>query len=301
MPTSLLPVVEKLKPYLIEEKAQKQNIGTEYETIIYDAPIYVWKCCPEAGTILKTYTDHLLGWMGGELPEDLSFQNADGKIWLRTVTHERYAELLVTAAEAENLKEPLRGTMLVEPKSDLSPEKLFELAKFHQSDIFEYTGSGSAAILPRLHEIESLRKIDLFDAGVEQLPESLFELPHLQSLTIWTSNLHPLPSSIGQARHLQHLKICNGSHPAPNQDPEWKVPAKEELKLVSLPEEMGQLTQLQELDLTYTGLTDLPTSFKHLQKLKWLSLTNHKMDQQPAVLAELNPHTQVTFQRDGLF
>jgi len=297
-PAFPLKAVEELKPYLVREKWTEMN---GHSLFPYDQPTYFWKCCPEAGNIVKKHTDHLLGWLGTHMPEDLCFQTADGKDWLWTVTHEGYRELRVTAEEAEALKEPLRGTMLTDRQNPLPPEKLFELAKYHESDRFAYTGSGSARVLPRLHEIRSLRIIDLFDAHINELPDSLFDLPQLEELKIWTGNLHGIPASIGRAKSLKHITIYNGCHPEPGSEPEWKATSKEELKLTNLPPEIGQLEQLRTLDLTHTGLTELPDELANLRQLEYLVLANHRMEQKPSVLKKLRQAKNITFRRDGFF
>ncbi|MEJ8303033.1 hypothetical protein [Saccharibacillus sacchari] len=297
-PAFPLRIVEELKPYLVREKWVEVNA---YSPFPYDQPVYVWACCPEAAKIVKTYTDNLLGWLGEKMPEDLCFQTEDGEDWLWTVTHEGYRELRVTPEETEALKEPLRGVMLVDRQAPLSAEKLFELAKYHESDRFAFTGSGSAQVLPRLHEIPSLRMIDLFDAHIAELPDTLFDLPHLEKVKIWTGNLHGIPAAIGRAQALTDLTIYNGCHPDPHGEPDWQAPAKEELKLTVLPPEIGELTQLRTLDITYSGLTELPDELANLRKLDYLNLVNHLIEQKPAVLKKLNQAKSITFRTTGFF
>lgn len=300
-PAFPLPIVEELNPYIIWEKREETAIGTEEGFYSYFQTTYVCLCCPQAATIVKTYTDNLLGWLGENKAEDLCFQKAGGEEWLWTVTHEGSCELRVTPEEAQALKEPLRGTLLVESESSLSAEELFELAQYHESDRFVYTGSGSAQVLPRLREIPSLRIIDLFDAQIAELPDSLFDLPYLEELKIWTGNLHGIPAAIGRAQALKSLTICNGSHPDPRGEPHWKAPAKEELKLTVLPPEIGELKQLRNLDLTYSGLTELPDELANLRQLEYLNLVNHRIEKKPAVLKKLNHAKHITFTKDGFF
>lgn len=300
-PAFLLPVVEELKPFLVGEKWVETLYGISGENFPYDHPVYLWKCGPEAASILKKYTDNLLGWIGGKMPEDLRFQKADGEDWLWTVTHEEYRELRVTQEEAESLKEQLRGTMLVDPKSPLSAEELFELAKYHGSDRLEFTGMGIAPLLTRLHEIPELRILNLFDPYITVLPDSLFDLPQLKEVTIWTGNLHGIPASIGRARKLEQLTIYNGCHPEPHHDPEWQAPSKEELKLTFLPKEIGQLEHLRTLALIYSGLTELPDELANLRHLEYLILDNHRIESRPAVLKKLGHARNISFSTNGSF
>ncbi|NGZ76657.1 leucine-rich repeat domain-containing protein [Saccharibacillus alkalitolerans] len=296
-----LRIVEELKPYLVREKWAESGIGTGQRFYPYDSPVYVWKCCPEAAMIVKAHTDNLQGWGGEGMPEDLCFQNADGKNWLWTVTHEGIRELNAAAEEAETLKDELRGVMLVDPKSPPTPKELVELAEYHGSDRLNLWGAGTAEVLPRLCELPELRIVELFDAHIAALPDSLFDLPLLEELTVYTGNLHGIPAAVGRAKNLKRLNITNGSHPEPHTEPGWKAPAKEELKLTKLPPEIGQLADLRVLDVTYSGLTELPDELANLKKLEYLVLVNHRIEGRPAVLKKLRHARNISFRRDGFF
>ncbi len=298
-PAFALPIVEELKPFLTGKKWVETEYGTHKKSFPYDLTVYVWKCGPESAAILKKHTDHLLGWLGGKLPEDLCFQTADGEDWLWTVTHEGYRELRVTKEEAESLKETLRGTMLVDPESPPSAEELFEAALYHGADRLEFTGIGMAKLLPRLHELRDLRILNLFDPDIDVLPDELFDLPLLTEVSIMTSNLHGIPASIGRALKLEELSIYNGSHPQPSQYPEWTVPAPEQLKLTFLPKEIGQLERLRALHITYSGLRDLPGELANLKRLQYLSVDNHRIESRPSVLNKLRHVRNIACRPNG--
>ncbi|OWA34997.1 hypothetical protein B9G55_14775 [Saccharibacillus sp. O16] len=296
-----LRIVEELKPYQVAEKWVQSGFSSATESVSYDNPVYVWKCCREAAEILKTYTDHLQGWMGKGMAEDLCFQKEDGKDWLWTVTHESYRELRVTQDEAEALMEPLRGVMLVDIKNPPSPEELFELAKYHQSDRLALQGVGTAKLVERLPEIPSLRSVELFDAHLDILPDGLFALPNLEELTVYAGNLSAIPAAIGQAVKLRALHVVNACHPDPHSEPEWSAPSKEQLRMKTLPPEIGKLESLESLNIEYSGLTELPEELGNLRQLKYLSLTHHLIEGQPLILKKLRHARNITFKRDGFF
>ncbi|OWR30355.1 hypothetical protein CDO73_10540 [Saccharibacillus sp. O23] len=301
MPYFPLRIVEELKPYLVREKWAVRRIHAAARSYEFDLPIYVWRCCPETAEILKRYSDNLQSWIGQGMPEDLCFQQADGEDWLRTVTHESYRELRVTPEEAEMLKESLRGVMLVDIKEPPAPEELFELAKYHESDRLELQGTGTAELAERLVEIPSLRNVELFDAHLRELPDTLFGLPNLEELTVYAGNLSEIPSAIGRAGKLRSFQLVNACHPEPHSEPEWQAPSKEELLLKTLPPEIGMLENLESLHIEYSGLMELPDELGNLRRLKYLSLTNHRIEGKPAVLKKLRHARNITFKRDGFF
>lgn len=59
------------------------------------------------------------------------------------------------------------------------------------------------------------------------------------------------------------------------------------MKLTELPESVGQLTQLQSLNLSYNQLTTLPVSLKKLSRLQTLDLTNNPIQSLPNWIGRL--------------
>ncbi|KAL3355202.1 hypothetical protein AABB24_019340 [Solanum stoloniferum] len=92
-------------------------------------------------------------------------------------------------------------------------------------------------------------------SGIRELPLCFFDLqPHLTELDLsFMKNLVSLPSSICKLKGLVKLSVSNCS------------------KLESLPEEIGDLENLEELDASYTLISRPPSSIAWLNKLKSLS------------------------------
>ena len=58
-------------------------------------------------------------------------------------------------------------------------------------------------------------------------------------------------------------------------------------RLTSVPKEIGQLTNLQELDLNHNNLTSLPKEIGQLTNLKYLNLNYNKLKSIPKEIGQL--------------
>ncbi|KAK6775013.1 hypothetical protein RDI58_026014 [Solanum bulbocastanum] len=105
-------------------------------------------------------------------------------------------------------------------------------------------------------------KITMSYSGIRELSLSFFDLqPHLTELHLrFMKNLVSLPSSICKSKGLVKLDVSNCS------------------KLESLPEEIGDLENLEELDASYTLISRPPSSIVRLNKLKSLQFQKRKSE-----------------------
>ncbi|KAL3323469.1 hypothetical protein AABB24_037890 [Solanum stoloniferum] len=101
-------------------------------------------------------------------------------------------------------------------------------------------------------------KITMSRTGIRELPLSFFDLqPHLTELHLnGMENLVSLPSSICKSKGLVRIDVsfC--------------------VKLESLPEEIGDLENLEKLDASYTLISRPPSSIVRLNNLKFLTFAN---------------------------
>ncbi|KAH0711346.1 hypothetical protein KY289_007305 [Solanum tuberosum] len=99
-------------------------------------------------------------------------------------------------------------------------------------------------------------KIKMSCSGIRELPLSFFDLqPHLTELELYgMKNLVSLPSSIWKLKGLVRLNVSNWS------------------KLKSLPKEIGDLDNLEELPARYIPISRPLSSIVRLNKLKSLTL-----------------------------
>uniref|UniRef100_A0A674PKX5 Leucine-rich repeats and calponin homology (CH) domain containing 3 n=1 Tax=Takifugu rubripes TaxID=31033 RepID=A0A674PKX5_TAKRU len=113
----------------------------------------------------------------------------------------------------------------------------------------------------------SLESLNLYQNCLRSLPDSLVNLQALTYLNLSRNQLSALPAIICSLP-LKGLIACNN-------------------KLVSLPEELGQLRHLTELDVSCNEIQSLPPQVGQLEALRDLNVRRNHLLKLPAELAEL--------------
>ncbi|XP_066540758.1 DISP complex protein LRCH3 isoform X13 [Hoplias malabaricus] len=113
----------------------------------------------------------------------------------------------------------------------------------------------------------SLENLNLYQNCLRSVPESLINLQALTYLNISRNQLSTLPAHVCSLP-LKVLIACNN-------------------KLVSLPEELGQLRQLTELDVSCNEIQTLPSQVGQLEALRDLNIRRNHLVRLPPELAEL--------------
>ena len=67
----------------------------------------------------------------------------------------------------------------------------------------------------------------------------------------------------------------------------WKLDLSE-LRLTTLPEAIGQLSQLHELSLSGNRLSTLPEAIGQLSQLQWLDLSRNELNTLPDAIGQLS-------------
>nr|XP_040039286.1 DISP complex protein LRCH3 isoform X2 [Gasterosteus aculeatus aculeatus] len=113
----------------------------------------------------------------------------------------------------------------------------------------------------------SLESLNLYQNCVRSLPDSLLNLQALTYLNLSRNQLSVLPVVVCSLP-LKVLIACNN-------------------KLVSLPEEVGQLRQLTELDVSCNEIRTLPCQVGQLEALRDLNIRRNHLVRLPPELADL--------------
>ena len=116
--------------------------------------------------------------------------------------------------------------------------------------------------------LRDLRRLDIYDAWLCDLPDDIGQLSELQTLRITHTVLSALPESIGQLQELKSLDLSSN-------------------KLTTLPNTLGQLVWLSELNLGNNVLTELPEQFVMLQGLHHLDLRFNWLTTLPKEIGKL--------------
>ncbi|KAL8090680.1 hypothetical protein AgCh_039931 [Apium graveolens] len=133
----------------------------------------------------------------------------------------------------------------------------------------------------KLGDIESLRELNVEGLTISKLPDSIGSLSKLVELYVCNNKkLETLPDTIGELRSLEILSIAGCEKLEILPDQVWKLTRLRELSaswatmLKKLPDiRSGQIAlSLQDLILSATGITALPSGFSQLSNLRSLQL-----------------------------
>nr|XP_023918696.1 protein SUPPRESSOR OF npr1-1, CONSTITUTIVE 1-like [Quercus suber] len=157
---------------------------------------------------------------------------------------------------------------------------------------FKFRGALDLSTCPRFKNlpenpwiIEGLEMLDLSKTAIEGMPSSIGRLTNLTALALrFCMNLVHLPSIICSLKLLNFLDLFGC------------------LKLEILPENIGNMKGLEELNLCWTSIKEVPSSIVLLKNLKKLYIRRWKLSEfysQPASLESMDPlwnlsHSQPT-------
>lgn len=127
-------------------------------------------------------------------------------------------------------------------------------------------------------EMRGLKSLKLSRNALRTIPESICRLTELETLELDECQLGALPASIGRLEKLKHLSLAGNnlaSLPVTMADLQQLTSLNLAYNSTPLPENIGALQQLRELDLHGNKrLLPLPDSLAQLTRLESLSLAN---------------------------
>jgi len=118
--------------------------------------------------------------------------------------------------------------------------------------------------------LSELLFLDIGGPKIEKIPQSIGNLSELLFLEIGGTKIEKIPKSIGKLKNLRCMRLYYN------------------INLISLPESIGGLSNLIELDLDYNNLTTLPESIGNLSKLKEIVLDHNQITILPESFKKLN-------------
>lgn len=120
------------------------------------------------------------------------------------------------------------------------------------------------------------RTLDLSNADLHSLPRCLFQLTQLQELSLYGNELTTLSEDIGLLYNLKKLYLGRII---------WGTPVGN--KLSYLPETICKLSNLENLDVSFNNLSEIPKNIGKLSKLEFFSAIGNQITFIPDSLCSL--------------
>uniref|UniRef100_A0A1A8MT22 Leucine-rich repeats and calponin homology (CH) domain containing 3 n=1 Tax=Nothobranchius pienaari TaxID=704102 RepID=A0A1A8MT22_9TELE len=140
------------------------------------------------------------------------------------------------------------------------------------------------------HDLTDTIRADLSRNRMSELPLEVCLFVSLESLNLYQNCLRSLPDSLVNLQTLTYLNLSRNQLsvlPPVICSLPLKVLIASNNKLVSLPEELGQLRLLTELDVSCNEIQRVPSQVGHLEALRDLNIRRNHLIQLPPELAGL--------------
>jgi uncharacterized protein (TIGR02996 family) len=155
------------------------------------------------------------------------------------------------------------------------PESIGDLTQLAELQIH----NNPLSTLPRsVGKLRKLRKLELSFCRIRSLPDEIAELPELVEIDLRANELVELPAAISKCTRLEMLSLIE--NPKLDLAGAFRIlqhlPLRRlylsSMQLTALPEEIGLLTQLEYLSLSWNQLKALPDSIVNLTRLREIDL-----------------------------
>ncbi len=158
------------------------------------------------------------------------------------------------------------------------PPVVTELRHLEELQLF---GNRLTTLPAAIGRLKKLVKLNLMFNPIERLPEEIGDLAELRYLRLCRHRMKRLPDTIGRLTELRML-FAPGTKRAPK-----NAVAAEIEGLEALPESIGNLENLVELNLVFNNLETLPASVGGLRSLQFLHLSENNLKRLPPELGDL--------------
>ncbi|XP_025949255.2 DISP complex protein LRCH3 isoform X14 [Dromaius novaehollandiae] len=140
------------------------------------------------------------------------------------------------------------------------------------------------------HDLSDTTQADLSRNRLSELPAEACHFVSLESLNLYQNCIRYIPEAILNLQSLTFLNISRNqlsTLPVHLCSLPLKVLIASNNKLVSIPEEIGQLRQLTELDVSCNEIQTIPPQIGNLESLRDLNVRRNHLVHLPEELAEL--------------
>ena len=153
--------------------------------------------------------------------------------------------------------------------------------------------------------LRRLNDLNLYSAGLTQLPKSIGKLKRLTVLDMYYNHLTALPKQLNRLKKLDQLALAyNDLSELPaslSKLRRLRTLFVHHNKLGTLPDQFSQLSNLHVLDLSYNGLTVVPPVLGAMPALEELDLNNNSLQDFPPVLLSIKNLKRVYMGGNPLF
>ncbi|XP_065604082.1 DISP complex protein LRCH3 isoform X8 [Cyrtonyx montezumae] len=140
------------------------------------------------------------------------------------------------------------------------------------------------------HDLSDITRADLSRNRLSELPAEACHFVSLESLNLYQNCIRYIPEAVLNLQSLTFLNISRNqlsTLPVHLCSLPLKVLIASNNKLVSIPEEIGQLRQLTELDVSCNEIQTIPPQIGNLESLRDLNVRRNHLVRLPEELAEL--------------
>ncbi|KAM6414706.1 DISP complex protein LRCH3 isoform 5-T5 [Rhynochetos jubatus] len=140
------------------------------------------------------------------------------------------------------------------------------------------------------HDLSDTTQADLSRNRLSELPAEACHFVSLESLNLYQNCIRYIPEAVLNLQSLTYLNISRNqlsTLPVHLCSLPLKVLIASNNKLVSIPEEIGQLRQLTELDVSCNEIQTIPPQIGNLESLRDLNVRRNNLVRLPEELAEL--------------